>query len=177
MQDTVQYKYLDEKNKKDAEAEDNMLNNLERMKMLSGIDDTTIKEQEGTDKIKVDKSNDELKEESDEEKIKKQVFQMNNAEILRERWKNTDKYLLKYLKKYKIINRNTRDNIQNVFNELNIDYKDINKNISKQQKNKLDRFILNLKKNKLLKDYFGYKARLIFSKKSFGTLNVFIKVL
>lgn len=91
---------------------------------------------------------------------------MNNAEILRERWKNTDEYLLKYLKKYKIINRNTRDNIQNVFNELNIDYKDINKNISKQQKNKLDRFILNLKKNKLLKDYFGYKARLIFSKKS-----------
>lgn len=65
------YNYLDEKNKKDAEAEDNMLNNLERMKMLSGIDDTTIKEQEGTDKIKVDKSNDELKEESDEEKIKK----------------------------------------------------------------------------------------------------------
>ena len=62
------YNYLDEKNKKEEEAQDNMINNLERMKMLSNIDDTTIKEQEETDEIKTDTSNDELKEAQEEEK-------------------------------------------------------------------------------------------------------------
>lgn len=91
---------------------------------------------------------------------------MNNEEILKTRWKNIDKYLLEYLKDYLRVNRETRDQIQNVFNEINIEYKDINKLVSKEQKNKLNRFILKLKEKGLLTGYFGYMARLIYSKKN-----------
>lgn len=91
---------------------------------------------------------------------------MNNEEILKTRWKNIDKYLLEYLKDYLRVNRETRDQIQNVFNEMNIEYKDINKLVSKEQKNKLNRFILKLKEKGLLTGYFGYMARLIYSKKN-----------
>ncbi len=91
---------------------------------------------------------------------------MNNEEILKTRWKNIDKYLLEYLKDYLKVNRETRDQIQNVFNEMNIEYKDINKLVSKEQKNKLNRFILKLKEKGLLTGYFGYMARLIYSKKN-----------
>lgn len=67
------YNYLDEKNKKDSEAEDNMLNNIERMKMLetggAEIDETTVQEQTGKEEIKTSKSSDEIVEEIDE-KIK-----------------------------------------------------------------------------------------------------------
>lgn len=91
---------------------------------------------------------------------------MTNEEILNTRWNNVDKYLKDYLKNYKKVNRKTRDNIQKVFNEINITYNDINKPISKVQKERLDRFILDTKEKGLLSGYFGYKARLIYSKKN-----------
>ena len=60
------YNYLDEKNKKDAESEDNMLANIKRMKML-GADDIKISEQTGKEEIKTQKSDEELIEEIDKE--------------------------------------------------------------------------------------------------------------
>lgn len=61
------YNYLDEKNKKDSEAEDNMLANIERMQMLeqggANIDDTTLQEQTGKEEISTSKSSDEIIEE------------------------------------------------------------------------------------------------------------------
>lgn len=73
----VGYNYLDEKNKKDAEAEDNMLNNIERMKMLEqtgvAIDDTTIQKQTGKEEIKSSKTDEEIVKEVEnkqEEKTK-----------------------------------------------------------------------------------------------------------
>ena len=60
------YNYLDEKNKKDSESEDNMLANIERMKML-GADDVKVAEQTGKEEIKTKKSDEELIEEIDEE--------------------------------------------------------------------------------------------------------------
>lgn len=66
------YNYIDEKNKKDAEAEDNMLANIERMKMLGNagadVSDTTIQEQTGQEEIKTAKKTDEIIEEVDEKK-------------------------------------------------------------------------------------------------------------
>ncbi len=63
------YNYLDEKTKKDAEAEDNMINNIERMKMLQEngamIDDTTIQEQTGKEEIQTQKTDDEIAKEID----------------------------------------------------------------------------------------------------------------
>ncbi len=67
------YNYLDEKNKKDAEAEDNMISNIERMQQLKDIgatDETTVQEQTGKEEIKTQKSNDELIEEVDEKEEK-----------------------------------------------------------------------------------------------------------
>lgn len=63
------YNYLDERNKKDSEAEENMMNNIERMKMLemSGaeIDETTIQEQTGQEEMKTSKSSEEIIDEID----------------------------------------------------------------------------------------------------------------
>lgn len=91
---------------------------------------------------------------------------MTNEQILTERWNNIDEYLNEYLRSYKKINRKTRDKIQDVFNGLNIKYSDINKPISKMQKSRLERYLLELKENNLLKDFFGYKARLLLNKKT-----------
>lgn len=66
------YNYLDEKNKKDSESEDNMLANIERMKMLTNngadIGNTTIQEQTGKEEIKTNKNDDEIIEEIDKKK-------------------------------------------------------------------------------------------------------------
>lgn len=97
---------------------------------------------------------------------------MSNEQILNERWENINKYLLKYLKSYMTVNQKTKDNIQNLFNELDIEYTDINKPIPKSKKNRVNRFIQELKEKGLLKDYFGYKARLIYSKKNITYLEM-----
>lgn len=91
---------------------------------------------------------------------------MTNEQILKERWKNTDSYLKNWIELYKKLNRKTQDNIQDLFNSLNIEYKDINKPISKRENDKLKRFILELQENGLLNDYFGYTARLLLNKKN-----------
>ncbi|HIQ91010.1 MAG TPA: phage portal protein [Candidatus Coprosoma intestinipullorum] len=60
----IGYNYLDEKNKKDSEAEDNMLANIKRMKMLEAggadIGETTLQEQTGKDEINTMKSSDQI---------------------------------------------------------------------------------------------------------------------
>lgn len=70
------YNYIDEKNKKDSEAEDNMLNNIARMEMLSqagaNIDQGTIQEQTGKEEIATQKSDEELIEEVDKKNIEKE---------------------------------------------------------------------------------------------------------
>lgn len=64
------YNYLDEKNKKDAETEDNMLKNIERMKMLDGvganIGESSLQEQTGKEEIQTSKTDDEIIKEVDE---------------------------------------------------------------------------------------------------------------
>lgn len=70
------YNYIDEKNKKNAEAEDNMLNNIARMQMLSdngaNIEEPTIQEQTGKEEIKKDKTSDEIIEEVDNKNKEKE---------------------------------------------------------------------------------------------------------
>lgn len=79
----IGYNYLDEKAKKDAEAEDNMLANIERMQMLAqggaDVEETTLQEQTGKEEINTMKSSDEIvkevqnkKEEVEEEKPKEE---------------------------------------------------------------------------------------------------------
>lgn len=61
---------------------------------------------------------------------------MNEIE---KRFKPIDKYLKKYLLEYRKINKNTQDTLQNIFNELDIQYSDLNKTIPQYKKNRLDR--------------------------------------
>lgn len=91
---------------------------------------------------------------------------MTNEQILNKRWQEIDKYLLKYLKFYRKINRETKDRIQEIFDSIDFSYKDINKPIPKVKKNRLKKYIKELQKKGLLTNYFGYKARLVLSKKN-----------
>lgn len=91
---------------------------------------------------------------------------MTNQQILDERWKNIDKYLLQYQKNYKKVNRKMRDRIQDVFNLFSISYSEVNKPVSRSEKDRFDRFILELKEKGLLTGYFGYNARLLYARKS-----------
>lgn len=86
-------------------------------------------------------------------------------EILKTRWKDVDKLLAKYSKDYKKLNKKTQDKLQDVFNLIKVPFQDLNKPISKKEKARLDRFILELQESGLLSDYFGYRARLILNKK------------
>lgn len=91
---------------------------------------------------------------------------MTNEEILNSRWKDVDKYLKSYLKEYKKVNINTQDKLQVFFDSLDITYKEINKNVPLDVKKRLDRYIVNLKEKGLICGYFGYIARLIYSRKN-----------
>ena len=61
---------------------------------------------------------------------------MNEVE---RRFKPIDKQLNKYLKDYNKINKSTQDTLQNIFNELDITYNDLNKKIPNSKKKRLDR--------------------------------------
>ncbi len=78
------YNYLDEKNKKDSEAEENMLSNIERMQQLkemgAEIDETTIQEQTGKDEIETQKTDDELMKEVESKKDEKEEEEKDNQE-------------------------------------------------------------------------------------------------
>ena len=68
------YNYLDEKNKKDMEVEDNMLKNIERMQMLG--DEVDMQKETSFEESQTMKSVDELKttkKENDEEEAKKKI--------------------------------------------------------------------------------------------------------
>lgn len=108
---------------------------------------------------------------------------MTNEEILNSRWKSVDKYLKNYLKHYKEINFKTRDNLQTIFDSIDVPYNDLNKIIPSHIKNRLNRYIDELKENNLLQGYFGYTAKLIRNRKNinyreyleFMILSVYIK--
>ena len=91
---------------------------------------------------------------------------MTNEEILEKRWNSIDKYLKKYVNEYNKLNTKMKDKLQDVFNSFDIEYSDINKPISKAKKDRLYRFINELKDKGLLTGYFGYQARLLLNRKN-----------
>lgn len=75
------YNYLDERNKKDSEAEDNMMKNIERMQMLGeDTGDTTVMEQTGKEEIKTQKSDEEIMKEIDQKKEEKKLEKEDKKE-------------------------------------------------------------------------------------------------
>lgn len=86
---------------------------------------------------------------------------MNEVE---RRFKPIDKYLSKYLIEYRKINKHTQDVLQNIFNELDIEYKDLNKQVPINKKNRLNRRIEELLKNKE-DNYMYYLLKMTLNKK------------
>ena len=89
---------------------------------------------------------------------------MSNEEILQQRWEKTDKTLQQYLKKFNALGNETIDKVMEVFDNINITFSDLNKTISKAEKRRLDRNILEWKEKGLLTGYFEY---LVLSKSNF----------
>lgn len=81
---------------------------------------------------------------------------MSNEEILNQRWKNTDKTLKNYLKKFNDLGQDTIDELIEMFGTLDITYNDLNKTISKAEKRRLDKKIQEWDNQGLLTGYFGY---------------------
>lgn len=86
---------------------------------------------------------------------------MNEVE---RRFKPIDEYLKKYLKEYNKISKRTQDTLQNVFNELDVEYSDLNKIAPQYKKERLDRRLSEILK---IKDesYLYYKLNQTLHKK------------
>lgn len=95
-----------------------------------------------------------------------------NQETLKKRWENIDKYLLDYLKDYNNTNKKTRDELQDLFNSIKIDYKDINKPISNAEKKKVDRFIEDLLMIEAIGSYFAFKCQQLLKRKNITYLEM-----
>lgn len=76
---------------------------------------------------------------------------------LQERWKTIDKYIEKHYKNYTKENQETKDNLQDIFNELNVEGMDLNKNIPKDKKSRLDRKINKILSKTPKDTYIYYK--------------------
>ena len=86
---------------------------------------------------------------------------MSNEEILQQRWDKTEKTLKQYLAKFSSLGSDTMDRLIEIFDTMDITYQDLNKTISKEEKRRLDRRILEWKENGILTGYFEY---LVYSK-------------
>lgn len=82
---------------------------------------------------------------------------MNNN-IVDERWKTTRNQLNEFLKEYQDINKLTQDKLQDLFNSLNITYDDLNKVISKVEKERLKRKVKEWENLGVFTGYFKYRV-------------------
>lgn len=97
---------------------------------------------------------------------------MDNESIIKDRWKFTDLKLNEYLKQYRKINRKTQDRLQDVFNGININFANINKPISKAERERFKRIIEEWEKDKILTGYFKYCVDDLINKKNISYKNI-----
>ena len=88
---------------------------------------------------------------------------MDNEKLLNKRWKYTEECLNKHLSEYKKLNAKTQDKIQDIFNNVKFTFNDLNKPITKAQKNKFLRVIEEWKDKKILIGYLEYKVKTLIS--------------
>lgn len=101
---------------------------------------------------------------------------MKNEAILSRRWQYTDRRLKAFRLKYIKLNKNTQDKIQDVFNDIDINFNELEKTIPLSKKQKLYRKIEFWKENKLLTGYFKYIVNKTLSKKKI-TYNEMLEIL
>lgn len=81
---------------------------------------------------------------------------MNNEDLISKRWNYTRKELKNFEKWYKKQNKVTQDKIQDIFKSYDITYDMLYKNISKNDKDRLNRKIDEWKENNLFNGYFKF---------------------
>ena len=81
---------------------------------------------------------------------------MNNSKILNDRWSEIDNKIAKFIPYYHKINKQTRDNIQDIFNSIDFTYEDLYKPANITYIAKLHRKISILKDKYKLNKYFNY---------------------
>lgn len=91
---------------------------------------------------------------------------MDNNTILKDRWKFTDIKLNEYLKLYNKVNKKTQDKLQDIFNNIDFEYTDLNKPISQSERKKLERIVDDWKKDKVLVGYFKYNVDNLLKKRN-----------
>lgn len=91
---------------------------------------------------------------------------MDNNTILNDRWKFTDMKLKEYLKLYNKVNKRTQDKLQDIFNSIDFEYLDLNKPISQSERKKLERIVVDWKKDKILAGYFKYNVDNLLRKRN-----------
>lgn len=81
---------------------------------------------------------------------------MTNEQLIKSRWQFTDKLLKQYQKDFKLIFNDIKDELVELFNELNIDRDSLNKTISSSIKRKLERNKKEWKEANIITPYFQF---------------------
>ena len=89
---------------------------------------------------------------------------MVNKTILSSRWNYTNLKLKDYLRIYKKTNLRTQDNIQDIFNDIDFSFYELNKPITTTRRKKLLRTVEQWKDDGLLIGYFDYVVNNLLSK-------------
>lgn len=90
---------------------------------------------------------------------------MTNEQILENRWKYTNLRLNTYLKTYRKLNLRTQDKIQDIFDSISYEFLDLNKPITKIQRDKFLRKVEEWKESNILKGYLEYRVNYLLSKR------------
>lgn len=84
--------------------------------------------------------------------------------ILKERWQPINQKLNNHIRLYDNLTLNMQDELQSVFDSIKIPFLDLNKPISQQQKNKLNRLYQQWQEEGIMTTYFSQKAQRILKK-------------
>ncbi len=101
---------------------------------------------------------------------------MDNETILSNRWDHTNEKLREHLSKSVKLNKKTQDEIQNIFNDMDINFNDLDKPISLSKRQKLYRKADEWRDKGLLTGYFEYKVNNLLSKRII-TYNELLEIL
>ena len=97
---------------------------------------------------------------------------MNNKEILKKRWSNTNKRLDDFIKKYNKLDRRKRDKLQQVFDGIDFTIEDVNKYITPTTRKKLERQIEEYEEQGILTGYFGYNVKNILKRSKIRNIDM-----
>lgn len=97
---------------------------------------------------------------------------MNNKKILKERWQPIDKRLNQHIIIYNNLNMNMQDEIQLIFDSIKIPFSEVNKPISKQQRDRLNRLYQQWQNDAIMSAYFSLRVQRALRNKNITNLEM-----